>query len=452
MYFTLSLYFLLASTFLAQDAHALPTRPGAGLLTIPFSRVPHDYNGNHPQVYLQQHINRVRRRHSRLIGRTRKSDEELRESIRIRYDRHLDFYNDVARRSDVSIANATLAANSIGLNIEANDVGYYSTIQIGTPPRNFSVTMDSGTSDLWVSGEGCHTEKDGKADGACGVNRTLLGASTSSTLVDTQKPWNITYGTGAVSGNIVKDNIVVAGIALNAHTFGIGLKESPDFTDEGVPYDGLMGLALSSASNQGTLSPPEAMAKQGLIKEAIVSYKISRAADGKGDGEITFGGMDPTKFDGSTLVTVDNVSKTGFWEANVGVIAVDGKDTGLTGRTAILDTGTTLVLAPAADAKKIHDAIPGAKSDGMGGFTLPCTSKATVSFTFGGGRFTIDPRDLVTTPVNDDDPTGDCVSGIVADTLSDDSATQWLVGDVFLKDVYFSTNVNKMSISLATLV
>jgi len=312
--------------------------------------------------------------------------------------------------------------------------------------------MDSGSSDLWVSGEGCHAEKDAKSNGPCGVNRTLEGPSTSSTYVDINTPWNITYGTGAVSGTMIKDNIVVAGIPLNAHTFGIALKESPDFTNEGVPYDGLMGLALSSASNQGTLTPPEAMAKQGLIKEAIVSYKISRAADGKGDGEITFGGMDPAKFDGSTLVTVDNVSKSGFWEAKVGVIAVDGKDTGLTGRTAILDTGTTLVLAPAADAQKIHDAIPGAKSDGMGGFTVPCTTKSTVSFTFGSGVFTIDPRDLVTAPVNDDDPTGDCVSGIVADTESDDGPTQWLVGDVFLKDVYFSTNVDKMSISLARLV
>jgi hypothetical protein len=313
--------------------------------------------------------------------------------------------------------------------------------------------MDSGSSDLWVSGEGCVTEKAGKTTEAqCGANRTLEGASASSTFVDTKQPWNITYGTGAVSGNIVTDNIVVAGIPLDVHTFGIGLKESPDFTDPSVPYDGLMGLALSTGSNQGTLTPPEAMAKKGLIKEAIVSYKISRFADGKGDGEITFGGMDDTKFDGSTLVTVDNISKTGFWEAKVGVIAVDGKDTGLTGRTAILDTGTTLVLAPAADAEKIHDAIPGAKSDGMGGFTVPCTTNATVSMTFGGGLFTIDPRDLVTTPVDENDPKGDCVSGIVSDTLSDDSPTQWLVGDVFLKDVYFSTNVDKMSISLARLV
>jgi len=382
-------------------------------------------------------------------------DEELIEFIIIRRTRHKDYYDRIERRSDVSLANAPTAKNSIGLNIEASDVGYYSTIQIGTPPRNFSVIMDSGSSDLWVGGEGCHTEVNGTATGKnCGDKHVLEGPTSSSSFVDTNKPFNVTYGTGFVSGNIVTDNVVVAGLSLDRHTFGTALLESTEFSADSVPTDGLMGLALGTASNQGAPTPPEAMAKKGLIKEAIVSYKISRFSDGKGDGEITFGGLDDTKFNAATLVTVDNISKTGFWEAKVDVVAVDGKDIGLTGRSAILDTGTTLVLAPAADAQKIHDAIPGAKSDGMGGYTLPCTANVTVSLTFGGGVFNIDPRDLVTSPVNADDPKGACVSGIVADTdaASGNGPTQWLLGDVFLKDTYFSTNVDKMSISLARLV
>ena len=41
------------------------------------------------------------------------------------------------------------------------DLGYFATIQIGTPPRDFRVTMDSGSSDLWVGGEGCRAKKQG---------------------------------------------------------------------------------------------------------------------------------------------------------------------------------------------------------------------------------------------------------------------------------------------------
>jgi hypothetical protein len=47
------------------------------------------------------------------------------------------------------------------------------------------------------------------------------------------------------------------------------------------------------------------------------------------------------------------------------------------------------------------------------------------------------------------DPTGDCISGISAGNVGD--ATEWLVGDTFLKSVYFSHNVDTNSMSLAKL-
>lgn len=155
----------------------------------------------------------------------------------------------------------------------------------------------------------------------------------------------------------------------------------------------------------------ESLAQAGLISDAITSFKISRLADQKNDGEITFGGLDESKFDASTLVTFDNVNEQGFWEGAM-TVSVNGQDLGLQGRTAILDTGTTLIIAPEADAAAVHQAIPGAKSDGQGGFTIPCTTTASVALTFGGQDFAIDPRDLLFAPVDPNDLTGDCVSGI----------------------------------------
>ena len=109
-----------------------------------------------------------------------------------------------------------------------------------------------------------------------------------------------------------------------------------------------MGLAQSGLSQQGQLTPIESLAVQGSVPAAIVSYKISRLADKKNDGEITFGGLDPKKFDQSTLVTLNNINTQGFWEANLDAVTVNGADTGLRTRTAILDTGTTLLFMPAA--------------------------------------------------------------------------------------------------------
>jgi hypothetical protein len=55
-----------------------------------------------------------------------------------------------------------------------------------------------------------------------------------------------------------------------------------------------------------------------------LSYKISRVSDGKNDGEITVGGMDPSKYDASSLVRVKNINAGGFWEAKLDAVKVSG--------------------------------------------------------------------------------------------------------------------------------
>jgi hypothetical protein len=188
-------------------------------------------------------------------------------------------------------------------------------------------------------------------------------------------------------------------------------------------------------SEQKTATPVESLASNKLIAQAITSYKIPRLADQLNDGEITFGGLDQSKFNPSTLTTLSNVSPTGFWEANLDAVTVDGTDSGLQGRTAILDTGTTLIVAPPNDAAAVHALIPGAQSDGQGGFTIPCTTNASVALTFGGNSFPIDPRDIFIRLTRKVFPECDVQ-----------------VGDVFLKNAYFSTNVNENQIQLAQLV
>jgi hypothetical protein len=76
-------------------------------------------------------------------------------------------------------------------------------------------------------------------------NHVFLGPQSSSSFVDTNAPFNVSYGTGSVSGDIIKDNIAVAGLSLPAHTFGVANVESVDFSSDAIPFDGLMGLAQS---------------------------------------------------------------------------------------------------------------------------------------------------------------------------------------------------------------
>jgi hypothetical protein len=173
-----------------------------------------------------------------------------------------------------------------------------------------------------------------------------------------------------------------------------------------------------------------------LITDSITAFKLARLDDQLNDGEVTFGALDTSKFDSATLVSLDNVNKDGFWEAAMDAVTVDGTDVGLTGRTAILDTGTSLIIAPPADAAALMALVPGAQSDGQGGFTVPCTTNASIALTFGGQSFAIDARDIAFLPVSND-LTGDCTAGVSSGQIG--GATEWLVGDVFLKNAYFAT-------------
>ncbi|KIJ52604.1 hypothetical protein M422DRAFT_26177 [Sphaerobolus stellatus SS14] len=350
-----------------------------------------------------------------------------------------------ALNSTLTIANPPTAGDSLGLNIEGPDTGYVAEVQIGTPPTTFQILMDSGSADFWVGSETC-TDTNGND---CGPHQ-FLGPNSSSSFQQSASQFQVTYGTGSVNGTIIKDDVLLAGLSLPGHIFGVANLESVDFSSNTTRFDGLMGLAQSGLSQQGVPTPVESLASAGLISKAITSYKISRLADGKNDGEITFGGLDNTKFDSATLVTVPNVNTQGFWEGNLDAVSVDGTDLGLQGRTAILDTGTTTIIAPAADAAAIHAQIEGASSDGQGGFIIPCTTTASVALTFGGTSFAIDPRDLAFLPVDANNPTGNCSSGISSGQIG--GANEWLVGDVFLKNAYFSTDVTDNTLSLAKLV
>lgn len=444
--------------------------------TLPLRRVEQRSNV-HPQILMQRRINHGIRQLAKMSGAKAPSAEILEKRLEERalsvgfptaiHRRHnriddpgevqlekrfnragVSKFRPKRQEESVTDANPPSAPNSLGLDIEGSDVAYLATVQIGTPPQDFLILMDSGSADFWVGSETCKTQGTNRG---CG-NHKFLGPQSSSSFAETQNTFDTAYGTGEVSGPVVTDNVEIAGLSLPNHTFGVANVETEDFSSNQIPFDGLMGLAQSSLSTQQTPTPIESLASAGLVPAAIVSYKLSRLADVQNngnDGEITFGALDSSKFDSSTLVTVPNVNTQGFWEASLDSISVNGADLGLNGRTTILDTGTTLMIIPSADAAAIHQSIPGAQSDGQGGFIVPCNTNASVALTYDGQLFAIDPRDLA---VQSLDPEGsNCASGIASGDVSSNQ-TEWLVGDTFLKNVYFSTDVSANTISLAKLV
>ncbi|KAJ6577379.1 aspartic peptidase domain-containing protein, partial [Mycena capillaripes] len=352
------------------------------------------------------------------------------------------------RKSDAEVTKAhnTTFPHSTALDIEANDIGYLATVHLGTPPRPYSLLVDSGSADMWVGGEHCW----GVDGGNCGDHR-FLGEKSSSSFRDTGKPWYTGYGTGYVSGDLVQDRVAFAGCTLPNHTFGVAWNESSQFTPDDIPLDGVLGCARQDLSMQQTPTLLNALQSAGCISKRILSYKISRQSDGENDGEITVGDMDPSKYDASSLVRLKNVNTAGFWEAKLDAVKVSGKEVDLGPRGVVFDTGTTLFIAPKSDVAAIHQFIPGSKFDeSWNAWTVPCTTDASVSLVFGGKSFPILPEDLAFLPLDPNNTTGACTSAIAEGDVSEGPG-HWLVGDTFLKNAYLSTNEEKNEISLARL-
>lgn len=56
-------------------------------------------------------------------------------------------------------------------------------------------------------------------------------------------------------------------------------------------FDGILGTAKSTLSEQKQLTVPESLAANGLAS-AQVGFKLGRVRDGKNDGQATFGGVE----------------------------------------------------------------------------------------------------------------------------------------------------------------
>ncbi|KAI9785747.1 MAG: hypothetical protein M1839_008764 [Geoglossum umbratile] len=377
----------------------------------------------HPHIRNVQEANHITRKYrSRGIPGP---DVDGREAL-ARAEQSIQQGTPVKRANAFPIVSAVQPTftNSMAVNQDGTDFSYFSVVKFGSKGKPLYMLIDTGSASTWMMADTCTTT-------ACQMHNTF-GKSDSDTLDISTTPWSVKYGTGSVGGFIAKDKIAFAGFSIPL-SFGLGSTVSDDF--KSYPIDGILGLGRPQSSSLKTPTIMETLVSEKLIKANLFAVNLQRNSDGSNDGVVTFGDWDKSKFDGD-LSWIDNVSKDGLWEIPVSDVAVGSNAGKFVGKTAIIDTGTSMILLPPNDAAKLHSLFPKMKQDGES-FQIPCSSTQSILFTLGGVTYAVPPKDYLGRSIDDQY----CASNIIGrQTFGTD---QWLMGDTFLKNVYSVFDLDK---------
>ena len=217
--------------------------------------------------------------------------------------------------------------------------------------------------------------------------------------------------------------------------------------------DGILGLGRGSASASTSSDTPQIMdvlTTSSLISSKIYALHLPRSSSGTLDGELNLGSLNTDRFSGQINYTPCVASTTGFWEIPLSAAAVDGATISLASpstTTAIIDTGTSFILVPPADALALHQKIKDYSQNGET-FFVPCDTTAVLQFSFNKQMYNISTADWVGDKVDTDKNV--CRSNFIGRQTF--GKTQWLVGDVFLKNVYTVFDFEKSRVGLGVKV
>lgn len=261
---------------------------------------------------------------------------------------------------------------------------YFTKIQIGSPPKDFHVQVDTGSDLLWVNCiecDKCPTKSD------LGVPLTLYDPKDSSSAktvacdsefckstfagpndeckVGMLCAYSVTYGDGSsTAGFFVNDNVKLAQVSGNRKTtsmsgnvtFGCGAKQSGELGSSEQALDGIIGFGQSKTSMLSQLAASKKVKKM-----------FSHCLDGnKGGGIFAIGEVVHPEVKTTPLLD----DKT-HYNIELKSIDVNGESIKLpksifdfvTKQGVIVDSGTTLAYLPDEVYNQIMEKIMAAQPD-----------------------------------------------------------------------------------------
>ncbi|XP_055510938.1 gastricsin-like [Leucoraja erinacea] len=319
------------------------------------------------------------------------------------------------------------------------DTTYYGPITIGTPPQSFMVLFDTGSSNLWVDSVYCSSQ-------SCS-NHPMYDPRKSSTFSTNSQRFQMSYGSGSLTGFFGYDTVNVAGISIPKQEFGLSVNE-PGTVFYYAKFDGILGLSYPALSAGGATTVFDGMMNDRLVAEPLFSIYLGRQPNSQSGGEVTFGGVDSSLYTGE-IVWVPVLQEL-YWLIPMQAVLLGGR-TGFCSRgcQAMVDTGTSLLTAPSEELEEMMQHI-GAQQNQNGEYVVNCNEVSrmpSLTFVIGGVDLTIPASAYIRQNYNY------CYAAFEPTYLR--APTQngpfWILGDVFLREFYsiYDRGNNRMGFARA---
>lgn len=311
---------------------------------------------------------------------------------------------------------------------------YFSDIAIGTPPQEFKVVLDTGSSNLWVPSVDCGSI-------ACYLHNKY-DHSASSTYKENGTEFAIRYGSGELEGYISQDTVRIGDLTIKKQDFAEATSE-PGLAFAFGRFDGIMGLGYDTISVKGVVPPHYNMINQGLIDEPVFSFFLSDTNDESAESECVFGGVNKDHYHGD-MVKIP-LRRKAYWEVDLDAISFGDQTAEIDNTGAILDTGTSLIALPSTLAELLNKEI-GAKKGFNGQYTVECDKRDSLpdlTFTLTGHNFTISSYDYIL------EVQGSCISSFMGFDIPEPAGPLVILGDAFLRKWYSVYDLGSNSVGLA---
>ncbi|XDA87649.1 hypothetical protein R6Z07F_017326 [Ovis aries] len=300
------------------------------------------------------------------------------------------------------------------------DMLYVGNITIGTPPQEFQVVFDTGSSDLLVPSINCLSPTKRPCS-----KQDKFKHHQSSTFRFTNDTFRIYFGSGTMRGFVAHDTVRIGDLVSTDQPFGLIFLET--WLD--IPFDGILGLNYPKISFSGAIPIFDKLKNEGAFSEPVFAFYLNK--DKQEGSVVMFGGVDHRYYKGE-LNWVPLIHP-GEWSIPLDRISMRRKVIACSGGCeALVGTGTSLILGPRTVVENIQKHI-GATQQCFEYF-VSCSAVyalPSIVFTINGINYPVPPQAYLVK-----DSRGQCYSPFQVNRANP-SAENWILGDVFLRR-YFS--------------